>query len=138
MAALWQKNDSSLRLPVGSGVRARTLLQRTARLSGHSFREVGIIYVTTQVSRSLNRRYRKHDWVTDVLSFTYQAKPVVGELVICLQQAQAQAKRAHHSLSAELALLWVHGYLHLAGYDHVHSAPERKVMRSLEDRILKR
>ncbi len=135
MAALWCKNESGLRLPRASGARTRTLLKRVGRLSRVRFADVGVTYVTPSVSRSLNRRYLRHDWTTDVLSFTYQTAPIKGELVICLSQAVRQARRAGTSLSRELDRLLVHGLLHLAGYDHVQKG-ERATMRRLEDRAL--
>jgi len=136
MATLWQRNESGLKLPTGSAARARKLLQRTARITKHRFVEVVLVFVTPVVSRALNRRYRKHDWVTDVLSFTYHARPVSGELVICLAQAARQAKRQRHSLARELDVLVCHGLLHLAGYDHI-KPKDRVAMRALEDAVLK-
>jgi probable rRNA maturation factor len=137
MVKLWQRNESGRRLPNRAKARAEQLLGRVAARLGRRFSEVGLTYVTPGVSRTLNRRYRRHNWVTDVLSFTYQSKPVVGELVICLRQAELQARRADTSLMTELDRLLVHGYLHLAGYDHLRAA-ERRVMRALEDRLLQR
>ncbi len=136
MAVLWQQNESGLRLPAGAAGRARRLLLRAARLTKRRFAEVGLTYVTPHTSRSLNKRYRRHPWVTDVLSFTYQAQPVSGEIVICLAQAARQAKRRGHTLARELEVLVCHGLLHLAGYDHIR-AKDRLVMRALEDKLLK-
>ncbi|MFZ5390845.1 MAG: rRNA maturation RNase YbeY [Patescibacteria group bacterium] len=99
--------------------------------------DLSLVFVTPAVMRQLNRRYRRHDKVTDVLSFTYQPEPIIGELIICLDQAIKQAVRQKHNLDKELNLLLVHGLLHLAGYDHM-KFKDRQVMRSLEKKILSR
>lgn len=76
--------------------------------------------------RDLNRQFRQIDAPTDVLSFPADAPPVViedavpylGDLVIAFPYASAQAEREGHRLDDSLALLVVHGTLHLLGYDH--------------------
>jgi probable rRNA maturation factor len=136
MLVFWQRNESGRKLPRGARARAALLLKRVSRATQRAFGEVGVTYVTPAVSRQLNHRYRRHNWVTDVLSFTYHVRPIDGELTICLTQAERQARRFKHSLATELDRLLVHGFLHLAGHDHIKKA-ERTVMRSLEDRVLK-
>lgn len=73
-------------------------------------------------SRELNRRYRKIDSPTDVLSFPigeeFPDGFYCGDIHICLPVAREQAVTAGHSLVKELRILLVHGLLHLAGYDH--------------------
>ncbi len=115
--------------------RIKTLISRFEKVIGINLKELSLVFITPAVIRQLNAQYRRHDKVTDVLSFTYQAKPIVGELFICLDQALKQAKRRNHSLTKEMNLLFVHGLLHLAGYDHMKSN-ERRIMRGLEKKIL--
>ena len=78
----------------------------------------------------LNRDYRSVDRPTDVLSFalTESEEPaildapygvVLGDLVISLERAAAQAEEYGHSVLRELSFLTVHGMLHLLGYDHI-------------------
>jgi probable rRNA maturation factor len=123
-------------IPRGFLRRLHALVRRATIVSRRTYGDVTVVLVTPGDIRILNRRYRRHDRVTDVLSFTYDDNPIVGELVICLVQAKRQAKRAGHSLLHELDVLVTHGLLHLAGHDHMKVA-ERKSMRALEDRILK-
>lgn len=73
--------------------------------------EISVVLVCDAKMKSLNKQYRKRNCVTDVLAFDY------GEIVICLDQAKRQAKKLKHSLKEELAILLVHGLLHLAGYN---------------------
>jgi len=80
---------------------------------------------------ALNRRYRKRDSVTDVLSFPASdfklraSKPLtinpdkhLGDVVIARGAARRQARQAGHSELTELRILALHGLLHLMGYDH--------------------
>lgn len=78
----------------------------------------------------LNRQYLDSDTPTDVLSFPAGdtdpdlGEVYLGDVVISLERAQAQAQTGGHSLAAEVQLLAVHGILHLLGYDH--ATPEEK------------
>jgi probable rRNA maturation factor len=96
--------------------------------------------------RDLNRRYRDEDARTDVLSFSQREdagefvvppeEPArLGDVVISLPAARRQANQAGHSLEREIALLVVHGLLHLLGYDHATEA-ETQVMESRQDALL--
>jgi probable rRNA maturation factor len=91
--------------------------------------------------QKLNRRFRGEDHVTDVLSFPEDEPDLetgqryLGDVVISLQRARAQAKAGGHSLQAELQLLAVHGVLHLLGFDHGEAA-EREAMWAAQDKIL--
>ena len=67
---------------------------------------------------ALNRRYRKKDKPTDVLSFPADEPGQLGDVVIASGIARRQARSAGHSLQTELRVLALHGLLHLLGYDH--------------------
>lgn len=103
--------------------------------------DIQIILTGDGVLRGLNRRYRRRNRTTDVLSFNIPGvaglKAESGELYISLPQAQRQARAARHSLGSELELLVVHGTLHLLGFDH-HRASEAQAMREREQRYLGR
>jgi len=60
----------------------------------------------------------------------------LGEIIICYPRAKKQAKRAGHSLGKELAILLIHGILHLSGYDHEKSEQDAAKMEMMEQRIL--
>lgn len=89
----------------------------------------------------LNREYRGVDKPTDVLSFSYFGEErfpgddVVGEIVISLPTAKKQAKDHGKTLQEELQFLFIHGLLHVFGFDHIKKA-ERKVMFDLQDKII--
>lgn len=95
----------------------------------------------------INRDYRHVDRPTDVISFAFDDKvegetPIygnvphlLGQIVISVDRAKEQANEYGHSLHRELCFLFVHGMLHLLGYDH-QTKEEEQVMFSLQDIIL--
>ena len=91
--------------------------------------------------QSLNRDYRGVDHPTDVLSFPQGSKDPhsghvnLGDIIISLPRAAAQADADGHSLEDELVLLVVHGLLHLLGYDH-EKDDGREEMWGVQDDIL--
>ena len=99
--------------------------------------------------RALNRRYRRQDRPTDVLSFpgdvdgdaTRSApgsqRPHLGDLVIAAGVARRQAAEAGHSYATELKVLALHGLLHLLGYDH-HAQDDNGRMARAERRLLRK
>ena len=102
--------------------------------------------------KELNKKHRNKDKVTDVLSFPmtekvlknlkpkiYNLKPVdLGDIFICLSFAKKEAKSENIYIERKLAQLTVHGFLHLAGYDHEVSKQEAEKMFDLENEILKK
>ena len=85
--------------------------------------------------QQLNRRYRRTDAPTDVLSFPSDERGYRGDVVIAAGVARGQAKQAGHSLQHELRVLARHGLLHLLGYDHEHDAGR---MARVEARLRRR
>jgi len=86
--------------------------------------------------RNLNRSYRGIDAPTDVLAFPMgegefasMNPQILGDVVISIDRAQAQADRAGHALMAELRLLAVHGTLHLLGYEDETSSGRARMRR---------
>jgi len=84
--------------------------------------EVNILLTSSAKIRDLNRRFRKKDQATDVLSFPAAASSGVaacsGDLAVSVDIAAQWAENLRHSLVKELSILILHGMLHLAGYDH--------------------
>jgi probable rRNA maturation factor len=72
--------------------------------------------------QQLNRRYRRRDAATDVLSFPSDERGYLGDVVIAAGVARRQARQVGHSLQHELRVLALHGLLHLLGYDHERDA----------------
>lgn len=99
----------------------------------------GLLIATRKEIQLLNRKYRSRDEATDVLSFPCEApfvKDYLGDVVVCYPVAKKQAKAYEHSLRRELCFLFLHGLLHLAGYDHKEKN-EEEIMFDLQRSILK-
>lgn len=135
------------------------LFERCARqafcmlgLQGEAFAELE--FVNAQFMQDINREQRGVDRVTDVLSFPLlneimpftadnypydydaQADGVnLGSVLICGSEAENQAKEFGHTLQRECAFLFIHGLLHLLGYDHIDS-DDREKMRGAEESVL--
>lgn len=94
--------------------RFATKVQRALGVSG----EVNVHITSSLEMRDLNRRYRRKNKPTDVLSFPSGGPDAGGDIAISLEIADANAADMGHSLAAEVKILILHGLLHLAGYDH--------------------
>jgi probable rRNA maturation factor len=134
---------------VGAGVRRAALARwLVAAAPPRAAGEVTIYLTSDTHIRTLNRRYRRKDRVTDVLSFPASPKPQaarlkpqaarrlpLGDVVIAVGRARRQARAAGHALETELRVLALHGLLHLLGHDHETDGGE---MARLERRLRRR
>jgi probable rRNA maturation factor len=96
---------------------------------------VNTVFCSDKVIRRLNRQYRHKDRFTDVLSFPFDEPDFLGEVYVSLPRAGVQARRYGVSYADEVTLLFIHGFLHLLGYDHERPR-ERSVMEKLQSRYL--
>ncbi|MDN3614328.1 MAG: rRNA maturation RNase YbeY [Vibrio gallaecicus] len=102
--------------------------------------ELTVRIVDTKESHQLNHEYRGKDKPTNVLSFPFEAPPgfeidLLGDLVICKQVVEKEAKEQNKPLLAHWAHMIVHGSLHLLGYDHIDD-DDAEEMESLETEIM--
>jgi probable rRNA maturation factor len=141
-------------------VRLAQLVLREERVDPDA--EVGLIFVDEQAITDLNERFLEGEGPTDVLAFPIDeggsvpgrdpddggrgpgspaeaAEPplVLGDVVVCPSVADTQARAASHALDDELALLVVHGMLHLLEYDHADPV-EADRMQKREAELLRR
>jgi probable rRNA maturation factor len=110
--------------------------------------EVSVTFVDNDRIQEINRKYRKKDQPTDVISFALEESSgeeieivgadlprVLGDIIISVPKAYEQAHEYGHSFQRELGFLAVHGFLHLLGYDHM-TEEEEKIMFSRQRKIL--
>jgi probable rRNA maturation factor len=106
--------------------------------------ELSVLLTDDSEIRSLNLEYRGIDRPTDVLSFSqlegdafpHENGPLIlGDVVISMDRAREQAKDLNVSVEEELRRLFIHGLLHLMGYDHEGSVAQAKKMKEMEDRL---
>ncbi|AHM67037.1 rRNA maturation RNase YbeY [Paenibacillus polymyxa] len=130
-----------------------TLLEEAGKAEGVMDGEVALTFVNDDQIHELNRDYRGIDRPTDVLSFAMKetldeeleiiyepteenplndVPDVLGDIIISVQTAQAQSEEYGHSIEREIGFLFVHGFLHLLGYDHQDDASEAEMMGKQE------
>ena len=113
--------------------------------------EVSVSFTDNEGIRELNKKFRGIDRPTDVLSFPlfdYEGEseepPVdelmgmLGDVVLSLEQAKAQAEEYGHSFEREVAFLTAHSMLHLLGYDHETGEEDEADMRRRQSEIMAR
>lgn len=105
---------------------------------------MSLIIVGKAKIRSINRDYRNIDKETDVISFAnidsedydFLSDDInLGDIFINVDKVKSQAKKYGHSVKREYVFLFVHGMLHLFGYDHMNKEDEEK-MFALQDKIV--
>lgn len=107
---------------------------------------VDVTIIDNQEIHKINKEYRGVDRPTDVISFAFfddeneslvkgDAPKSLGQILISYQKAEEQAKEYGHSLNREMSFLFVHGLLHLLGYDHMNEKDEKEMFK-LQDDIL--
>lgn len=123
------------------------VLDRAAKLPLY----VGVSLVSEGEIKAINRDFRGIDKVTDVLSFPqFESTDEIlaeiegdealvdiplGDVVICLDQAERQSKEYGTSIRREVTYLFVHSVLHLLGYDHIDEE-DKSLMRAHEEKIM--
>ena len=119
----------------------RKIISQTLKSeSASEDKEVSLALVSNKEISKLNERFRGARRITDVLAFPLggefvSTKNLLGEVVISVDKAEEQARRERHSLKNELALLTVHGVLHLLDYTD-EEKEKKEIMRDKEGQIL--
>ena len=118
--------------------RFERLLKKLVRRYELNRPEIVLAFVADPEIQELNRRFRKKDRPTDVLSFPLNergadGKFYLGDIIVSVPTAMAQARDLGHSLERELEYLTIHGFLHLLGFEHGrgHEAEEEKIRQAL-------
>lgn len=96
--------------------------------------DLSIALIDNKKMRYANRRYLGRNQSTDVLSFSFSQRPLVGEILLCYDYLILQARKEKVSLKEKLTRSLIHGLLHLIGYDHRHLA-EAELMAKLETNL---
>lgn len=144
----FRNNQKAIELPKG----LRTVIRRciAETLNETDFdgdAEVSVTLVDNEQIKRLNKEFRDKNKVTDVISFPlgayddYDLNPdtgayQLGDIVISMEKAHAQAIEYGHSLIREVGFLATHSTLHLLGYIHEDNPEAEKVMMDLQEKIL--
>jgi len=152
----WSNEQEAIEIQDAWIGRLEELLRLAGEAEGVADGEVALTFVDDARIHELNREYRGIDRPTDVLSFAMlegdepdivfddpedgNSDPLsgmLGDIVISLERAKAQSEEYGHSLEREIGFLFVHGFLHLLGYDH-QTPEEEAVMFAKQEEILRR
>ncbi|WP_274651905.1 rRNA maturation RNase YbeY [Paenibacillus humicola] len=149
----WTNDQDKIGLPEGCIEQLEQLLQITGETEGIEDGEVTLTFVDDNEIHQVNRDYRGIDRPTDVLSFAMQEETdeepeiiyeveseeeavpfdgMLGDIIISAETAKRQSEEYGHSLEREIGFLFVHGFLHLLGYDHQDEAGEAEMIRKQE------
>jgi probable rRNA maturation factor len=115
----------------------RHLVTRWLRHALDADGEITVRIVDADEGRALNRDYRQKDYATNVLTFDYEAEPVVmADLVLCAPVVAREASEQGKTLQQHYAHLLVHGALHAQGWDHETGEADAQAMEAREVEIL--
>ncbi|MCE5194933.1 MAG: rRNA maturation RNase YbeY [Nitrospiraceae bacterium] len=112
--------------------------KKAMKLLGLDKSELSILLVDDRKMKKLNKKYRKINKTTDVLSFPLDDRIFLGDIVISPETAARQAEENDCSFWDEMKWLIVHGILHLTGYDHEKSLYAERKMRLKEKELLRK
>ena len=143
-----ENKQKTVKVPTGVRLLIRRCCHAVLELEGfEGSAEVDVTLVDNDQIHRINLEQRGIDVPTDVLSFplgengNYDVNPetgnfMLGDVVISLERAAAQAEEYGHSLQREIGYLTVHSMLHLLGYDHVDGGLEAVRMREKEEAVM--
>ncbi|MFH0830490.1 MAG: rRNA maturation RNase YbeY [Parcubacteria group bacterium] len=123
----------------------RATLARYGKQFANRSTETSLALISDRSMANLNRMYRGKRGTTNVLSFSFVRPPnkigageplLLGEILISPVQATQGAKQKKHTMAAELAALFLHGFLHVLAFDHEQGIPSKKVMRQAEEAVI--
>ena len=136
-------------IPAGTRLLIRRCCHAVLRFEGINIPfEISISITDNEGIRKLNKEFRNMDVETDVLSFPLLEKgdvstlndythPVaLGDIVLSIEKAYAQASMYNHSIQREIAFLVAHSMFHLLGYDHEEGGMQEVYMREKEEAVL--
>ena len=123
---------------------AEAVIERTLEGVGWPEADLTVLFCSESHIQKLNRQFRDLDAPTDVLSFPATENPeelrgypdpYLGDVAVCLPYAAREAKKRRKPMEEEVALLLVHGVLHLLGWDH-GTEKQEKAMWARQDELL--
>lgn len=130
-------NESGETLPFREAELLR-LMEMVEECESIRFKEIELVYVDEQEIVRINSEYLDRNYVTDIITFRYDEntpKAIEGTLYCCSPRIIEQSAEFDDNLKIEYLRVFVHGLIHLAGYDD-QTPREKERMTELEDRFL--
>lgn len=131
-------NESGIEIPI-QDKEAEALLSQIAKEEKCGFSFVELVYVNEPEIVRINKEHLDRDYVTDIISFRYDEEEsnqhIEGTLFCCAPRIKEQAIELGETVRKEFLRIFIHGVLHLIGYDDA-TENEKKQMSALEDKYL--
>lgn len=126
--------DAKKKIKVTAGLLAKSI----SKEEGKRFGDINIMYCDDALIREYNRKYLKHDFPTDIITFYDRDEDgkIEGDLLISIDTVNQNSKRFKKSFENELMRVIIHGMLHLCGYND-STMEEKKYIRKKENYYLK-
>jgi len=113
-----------------------TVAKKVLKGENRETEAVSLAFVDKEEIRKVNKKFRKKNRATDVLSFLLNEKQCLGEIIICPEVVKENAGKYGVSAKEEMLKVFVHGILHLCGYDHEKSKKEAEEMEKKQEKYL--
>jgi probable rRNA maturation factor len=113
-----------------------TVAKKVLKGENRETETVSLAFVDKAEIQKLNRKFRKKNKPTDVLSFELSDGKLIGEIIICPEVVKENAAKYKVSAKSEMFKVFVHGILHLCGYDHEKTEKEAEIMESKQEKYL--
>jgi len=118
-------------------IRIHHLVKSLSKELTFTISNLEINFITGRSILDINKRYLKHNYTTDIITFNYSSvtKHIDGEIFISIDEALVNSEKFKVAFSDELARLVIHGILHLLGYDDEKKC-DKIIMKRLENKLL--
>ncbi len=95
---------------------------------------LSLAFVSKEEIKKINKKFRHKNKPTDVLSFLINEKQYLGEIIICPEVVKENAKKYKTTVKQEMMKVFVHGILHLLGYEHEKTNKEAEIMEKKQEK----
>jgi probable rRNA maturation factor len=113
-----------------------TVAKKVLKGENKESESISLAFVSKEEIEKLNKTFRKKNNPTDVLSFELNERDCLGEIVICPDIVKQNAKKYRVSTEQEMIKVFIHGILHLLGYDHEKSKKDDLIMEKKQEKYL--
>jgi rRNA maturation RNase YbeY len=128
-------NQSATPLPLSQSDYEK-IIKEVSRKEDISFKFIEVVYVDEEEIISINKEHLDRDYITDIITFRYSTSTdfqyIEGTLFCCAPRIVEQAKEFNENIVQEFKRIFIHGLLHLAGYDD-QSDEEKETMTAKEN-----
>ena len=113
-----------------------TVAKKVLKGENRETETLSLAFVKKEEIKKLNKKFRKKNKATDVLSFELNEGNNLGEIIICPEVVKENAKKYGVTAKKEMMKVFIHGILHLLGYDHEKSKKQAEIMELKQEKYL--